>query len=114
MQRRRFLQPESGREMMAELDRTAHPVRSFVDEKCVVAPDRKIKVDDLYGAFREWCNGNGHRIAAKNTFGKDLLAGYRKVKWRKIWKNDLQKHVAWYEGIDLDRAAPPEEYEKMF
>jgi putative DNA primase/helicase len=57
--------------LMADL---ASPVSAFVRDCCARRPDARILRDDLYAAWKDWAERNGHRAGAKSTFGRDLRA----------------------------------------
>jgi putative DNA primase/helicase len=53
----------------------ASPVGAFVREECVVEAGRRIPVDDLYEAWKRWCERDGRTNATtKQRFGRDLAA----------------------------------------
>ncbi|MGO9251638.1 MAG: phage/plasmid primase, P4 family [Mycobacterium sp.] len=52
----------------------ASPMSAFVRDRCVRAPNADVLVDDLYAAWRDWAEENGHKSGAKSTFGRDLRA----------------------------------------
>jgi putative DNA primase/helicase len=70
----RFTVPSSSADAITQMMDLASPVGAFVRERCRRAPDAQVAVDDLYAAWREWCEMNGHRAGAKSTFGRDLRA----------------------------------------
>jgi putative DNA primase/helicase len=53
--RGRFIQPDAGREMISQWEALNSPMKAFVDECCVLAPNLMVKKDDLRIAFRDWC-----------------------------------------------------------
>jgi putative DNA primase/helicase len=57
----------------------ASPVGAFVREQCVTGPDYEIRTDDLYAAFKQWAEDNGHSKRSKQTFGRDLRAAVPSV-----------------------------------
>jgi putative DNA primase/helicase len=86
-------------EAIIEMRDLASPVAAFVRQCCEVGANLSIKVDDIYAAYKTWAEPNGHRIMAKETFGRDLLAlpqGFRKSRPRKdgdrVWR---------YVGLDI-------------
>jgi putative DNA primase/helicase len=92
-----FLQPASVADAVRELEDLASPVRAFARECCIVAPGERAWVDDLYEAWKRWCERDGRTIVtSKQTFGRDLAAAIAGVA-RRRGSGD----VPFYEGIGL-------------
>jgi putative DNA primase/helicase len=80
----------------------ASPVAAFVRERCEVGPNKEIRVDDLYTAYKLWAEDSGHVKAAKHTFGRDLAAAVPSVrKTRPRATGETRSHV--YVGIALQK-----------
>jgi putative DNA primase/helicase len=98
-QRGHFLQPESAREMMCELEDLASPVGCFVREKCFVKPGAQIERDLLFKYWLEWCEAQGRDhpgdIAA---FGRNLRAAVPSIGSSQPRAEDGKRYRA-YEGI---------------
>jgi putative DNA primase/helicase len=106
-----FLQPESAREAIEELEALGSPVASFVKERCSVASGLQCSADRLFTEWKLWCEANGRREPGTvQTFGRDLRAvvsGLRVVKPRVDGRQARS-----YEGIGIAGAiehgqAPP-------
>lgn len=70
-----FVQPESAAEASREMEDLASPVGAFVREECQVGQGLSIPVDDLWDAWKAWCESIGkERFGHKNTFSRDLKA----------------------------------------
>jgi putative DNA primase/helicase len=73
--RGRFLQPASGVEMSQSLGRLASDVSSFVEDICVVGPERKVLAVPLFQRWQEWCKDRGIVHGwAEPQFGEKLRA----------------------------------------
>jgi putative DNA primase/helicase len=71
--RGRFLQPASGRELIGELQDLSSPIAQFVRECCVVSPAAAASPDQLYLAWKTWCQSAGRdHPGTKQTFCRDL------------------------------------------
>jgi putative DNA primase/helicase len=88
----KFTVPQSSRESVVEMMDLASPVSAFVREMCVLDANATVTRDDLYAAWRQWCEENGHRVTAKATFGRDLRAvvpglkqTHPRVKGVQVW-----------------------------
>ena len=57
--RARFMQPKSGVELANELENLSSPMKAFIKERCVVAPEQSIGCKRLYGVWCEWNAQNG-------------------------------------------------------
>ena len=69
-----FVQPESAREAIEALEDLASPVRTFVEERCQTAAEYTVGVDELYRAWRSWCDDHGVEPTNVAVFGRDLRA----------------------------------------
>jgi putative DNA primase/helicase len=99
-ERGRFVQPESGRELTDGMEDLCSPVGAFVRECCLVDPLCRVGVDDLFSAWRGWCDRNGRREAGTiQTFGRDLMAVVATL--RRIRTREGEERGRAYEGIGL-------------
>ncbi|MFG1346123.1 phage/plasmid primase, P4 family [Xanthobacter autotrophicus DSM 431] len=106
-----FLQPDSAREAVDELEALGSPVASFVKDRCTVASGLQCPAERLFGEWKLWCEASGRREPGTiYTFGRDLRAvvtGLRVVRPR------IEGHqTRFYEGIGIagateqDRSRP--------
>jgi len=96
-ERGRFVQPASSESALLALEDLSSPVGAFVRDRCVVEAGQRIWVDDLYQAWKEWCDKNGRNVVtARQVFGRDLFAVAPGVTCRR-------NHVTgrYYEGISV-------------
>jgi putative DNA primase/helicase len=71
--RDRFIIPASTQGMLDELKDLTAPTRAFVRAYCVTGPDESCRKDDLYAAWRQWCQDNGRRESGpKASFCAEL------------------------------------------
>jgi putative DNA primase/helicase len=100
-QRGYFVQAESAREAIEDLEALASPVSAFVRDCCNVGVGLQVAIDALYSKWDEWCRSNGRRDAGnKETFGKDLKAAFSSIRVRRLRGED-DNRVRVYEGISL-------------
>lgn len=71
-----FQTPTSGEALRHELEDLESPVSMFVNECCKLGSDRAVPTDELYQAWRQWCEQNGFGPGSKPTFARDLHAAY--------------------------------------
>jgi putative DNA primase/helicase len=95
--RGRFVQPASAAEAIRDLEDLASPVGAFIRDCCVVGVGHRACVDDLYTAWRAWCEQDGRNaISTKQAFGRDLVAAAPGVARRRG-----TGMVSFYDGIGL-------------
>ena len=100
MNRGRFIQPDSSKESLEDMQAVGSPVSAFVKEKCEVAPAFVVPVDRLYQAWGEWCKANDRHTGTKAVFGAALKAAYPSIHKERPRKGvNLRYHN--YEGIKL-------------
>jgi putative DNA primase/helicase len=74
-ERGRFVQPDSGANLLGSMGDLASPVGAFVNECCEVGPGLKVEVDVLFRRWDMWCVENGRRDPGyRPAFGRDLHA----------------------------------------
>jgi putative DNA primase/helicase len=83
----RFSRVESAEEAISAMRDLASPVSAFVREKCEIGPTLQVGVDELYTAFKSWCEDNEYPKSPKAVFGRDLRAACPTV--RKMRPRDM-------------------------
>lgn len=74
-ERGHFLQPESGAELVEQMEDLGSPVGRFLKDRCEVGPGYEVMPSDLYGAWRDWCAAHGREYTGDaQSFGRDLRA----------------------------------------
>ncbi len=102
-----FIQPESAKESIEQLEILGSPVTAFVREKCELGPgqDFIVEVNDLYAAWRMWCESSGLKPTIKSVFGRDLSAAFPSIRKTRPTKeaaaDEEKKRVQKYENIKL-------------
>ncbi len=106
----RFIEPERSREVRAEYRRMTSPVASFVEDRCRVGLDYKVKCDTLFGEWKLWCDMTGHKIGATSTFGSHLQASVPGINRTRLRDGGVRCYF--YEGVEIgcepDEDRPPE------
>lgn len=73
--RGRFVQPESGKALVEQMEEITSPVGAFVSERCERSLGAEVLVQELYEAWRKWCAESGKAWTSDAaTFGRDLRA----------------------------------------
>jgi putative DNA primase/helicase len=95
-----FVQPLSGVELVDELENLSSPIKAFVKERCIVAPNRSIECHRLYEAWRIWNALAGQFfLPPSNLFSRDLHAAIPGISVTQPRRNGKQVRV--FNGIDL-------------
>lgn len=80
-QRGYFQRPTSADELASDLVDQTSPIRSFVQEVCVVSEQAQANRDELFKAWKTWCEAQGRDHAGtKVSFGRQLSAAFPGVK----------------------------------
>jgi putative DNA primase/helicase len=96
----KFTRPANVDDTIRTLQDLASPVGAFVRDRCVIGPDKTVKIDELYSSFRDWAETNGHVKSTKQVFGRDLRAALpSRLKVAQPGGGDNRQRS--YEGIDL-------------
>lgn len=70
--RGRFLLPVASEEAIAEILDLGSPVAAFVNSRCDLGDGRSVEKEQLYRAYKVWCEGTGQHAVAPNVFSRDL------------------------------------------
>jgi putative DNA primase/helicase len=100
-ERGQFIQPDSGRESLGEMNDLASPVAAFVRDCCEVGLGEVVLVAELFAAWEKWCKTQGRERFAgtAQAFGRDLLAVEPHI--RRSQPRDHGGRVRVYQGIGL-------------
>ena len=80
-QRGYFQRPKSADELASDLVDQTSPIRAFVDEMCVIGEHAQVDRDDIFRAWKKWCEAQGRDHAGtKVSFGRQLSAAFPGVK----------------------------------
>lgn len=76
-----FVRPHSADELAADLVDQTSPIRAFVQEHCVVSEHAQADRDELFKAWKTWCEAQGRDHAGtKVSFGRQISAAFPGVK----------------------------------
>jgi putative DNA primase/helicase len=71
----RFTQPQSSEDAILALQDIVSPVAAFVRDRCERGPAHEVAVNDLFFAWKMWCEENGRdHPGTVQRFGRDLRA----------------------------------------
>jgi putative DNA primase/helicase len=80
-QRGHLIRPQSADELHADMVEQTSPIRAFVEDCCIVGDGNQVDRDDLFGAWRKWCETQGRdHPGTKVGFGRQLAAAFPEIK----------------------------------
>jgi putative DNA primase/helicase len=97
--RGRFVAPDSGQEAIQQLEDLSSPVTAFVREECEVGADHEVPVDDLWNAWKIWCDTENRHPGTKAVFGRNLNAAFPMI--HKARPREEGGRISLYTGIGL-------------
>lgn len=99
-----FIQPESARDAVNELEELGSPIRAFVKEVCSVGPGLQCTTESIFGEWRLWCEKNNRKEAGTaQTFGRDLHAAVPGLRTSQPRSDGSRTRI--YEGIAVNYRA---------
>ncbi|RWN31109.1 MAG: hypothetical protein EOR97_13050 [Mesorhizobium sp.] len=108
-ERGRFELPPESKEVLGCLIDLGSPITAFVEEHCELHPEVSVNKQELFQAWREYCEQRGLNPGTINTFAKDLMAAFpgRGIKPSKQ-RQPGDERVNVYLGIRLRRPSRQE------
>lgn len=95
-----FVQPDSGKDLVTDMEDIASPVGAFLRDRCTLGAGLQIQVSDLYAAWKAWCEEKGRQnVGTEQDFGRDLRAVLPHLKTLNRRVGEGRKRF--YEGLDL-------------
>jgi P4 family phage/plasmid primase-like protien len=73
-ERGHFVIPKSGAEVVNSLTNLASPVAEFVTDCCDRGEQFTCRKEDLFNAWKSWCDEQGQPSGKQSTFGRNLLS----------------------------------------
>lgn len=100
--RGKFLQPESGNEIVREMMIGSNPVRAFIDEMCTLGKGLRCDMTELQRHYNIWCSENNEKSQSHQQFGKALKTAYPEIQKREGTRQPNGRKNYFYEGIALN------------
>lgn len=97
-QRGYFVMPPSSADVIRQMEDLASPVGAFIRNRCVLGPEYKVTVDDLWAAWKDFAADQNQHPGTKALLGRDLKAAAPSVKRTRPGDGD---RVYVYQGIGL-------------
>lgn len=99
-ERGRFVQPASARDLLQATQEANDQVGTFVDECCELGGSYSEQLDDLFYAWRRYCENENSHAGQKNIFSKNLAASKPDLVPHRPRIDGKQKKA--YQGIRLN------------
>ena len=95
-----FMQPQSSLVTARKLEDLGSPIGAFLRDRCVVAADKTVLVDELFAACQAYCDEHGYDSPRNvQTLGRDLHAQVPEVELKQRRENG--KQVRYYQGVGV-------------
>jgi P4 family phage/plasmid primase-like protien len=79
-----FRQPQSGAELVEEMEMISSPVSVFLEERCEVGPGLECTTRELFNAWKSWCEGTGRKDpGTEASLGRNLRAFLPKLECKR-------------------------------
>jgi putative DNA primase/helicase len=78
---------------MRHLRDLASPVTAFVRDNCIVKPGLEIDKDDLWKAWKTWCENEGIKTGTKAVLIRDLRAAHPDVHQKRARDRDSRRNM---------------------
>jgi putative DNA primase/helicase len=101
----RFSEPAASVDALVSLLDQASPESAFVRDRCGRGAGHRVPVDDLYRAWKAWCEDNGHKPGNKQTFGRNLRAVVPGIRVTQPRDEQGSNKVRYYAGVSLLQSA---------
>ena len=79
LHRQGFTQTSYQSDFIRELEELGSPIRSFVQECCVLGADKIVSCAILWKEWRRWCDDNGQRSETQVVFGRNLKTCFPEI-----------------------------------
>ncbi len=114
-----FTIPDAGSRMLEDFRLASSPIAAFADEVLAFGPEHCETIDNVFAAYRAWCDENGRRAGSKGSLGNKLRAIYAGLeRTKKRMKRDdpmggppEERRVPHYVGVKI--ATPPHAYQPV-
>lgn len=82
----RFSESKLVQEAIREYQGETNPAQVFLGDECeTCSPHGEgVRCDDVYKAYREWCERNNHRALASNNFGKEIRKVFPQLDRKRV------------------------------
>lgn len=97
----RFTKPAISCEVEADFARLVSPIKGFLEDRCDVRPGAEVSREDLWIAWKLWCDENGHMPGSKDRLGAWLRSVIPSLDTTRP-RDDTGARVRMYVGLRLN------------
>jgi putative DNA primase/helicase len=83
----------------ARLEDLSSPISAFLRTRCVIGSQCSVPKDEIWAAWKQWCEDENCGVGTKAMFGKDLFAAVPTMKAIRPRNGDDRQQK--YAGIGL-------------
>jgi putative DNA primase/helicase len=104
--RGRFTEPDSGQAEAEAARRLSDPIGAFLEDWCVLDPDREIGLDLLFTRYRHWCESEGRTkdSTTKEIFSRDLRTKVKSLSVKRVREGGKQVRIFYGLACDVTNA----------
>ncbi|MGH3627887.1 MAG: phage/plasmid primase, P4 family [Sciscionella sp.] len=95
----RLTEPASSAEAVISMKDNASPTSAFVREHCTVAAGAEVEPDELFTAWKSWCEDNERKPGNKQIFGRNLRSAVPSIKMARPREGEQRPRR--YQGLTL-------------
>jgi putative DNA primase/helicase len=103
LERGHFEQAPASREALQRLDDLASPIGAFLRDQCVVSATARAAADDVWNAWRSWCELENRYPGSRALFGRDLHSAVPTIHRVRARSGEERRYD--YAGIGLTASA---------
>jgi putative DNA primase/helicase len=102
-----FKQPASAQQAIEQLEDLSSPIGAFVRERCEIGATYTVDVEEIFGAWKTWCEAQGRdHPGTKQSFGRDLRSALPELKMTQIGPRGERERA--YQGLQLKPWGDPQ------
>ena len=88
-----FSEPGVCRQALDDYRMESNPARHFLRECYYESADGETSTVKLYEEYRNWCDRNGYKPAAENSFGKEVVRAFPKVHKKRVSRSGKRAYA---------------------
>lgn len=107
---RRLLMPERGRTSLRMFERLSSPVKSFLDDCCVIRKECRVRAKVIFELYEAWCEDQGLNSASMEVFAGELagcVPDFESVGEQTAAAGKFRVWVGLRPRLRADEASPP-------
>ena len=91
--RGRFVQPESGAELLQDFTDLNSPILGFIRDRCAIGAEHSVSRRELFRAWSDWAERGGYPAGNEATFGRNLRAAVPKLQDARLGPRGQRQRV---------------------